>query len=180
MEMIKVLRENEMRNLYLIGFMGCGKSTVSDCFERTYGMRKFEMDEEIVKQEGRSIADIFAEKGEAYFREAETNLLKSLGSRDNLVVSCGGGTAMRQCNVDEMKKNGTVVLLNALPETIYERVKDTHHRPLLEGKMNVDDIRILMETRKSGYEAAADFAIMTDGKSTEEICREILACLGEK
>lgn len=169
-----------MRNLYLIGFMGCGKSTVSHCFERLYGMRSFEMDEEIVKQEGQSIADVFAEKGEAYFREAETSLLKKLGTQDNLVVSCGGGTAMRQCNVDEMKRSGTVILLNVLPQTVYDRVKDTCDRPLLEGKMNVDDIRGLMEKREGRYEGAADFAVRTDGKSAEEICREIWDCLGEK
>lgn len=167
-----------MKNVYLIGFMGCGKSTVSNCFCEKYGMERLEMDEELVKQEGRNIADIFAERGEAYFREIETSLLKSLENRSNLVVSCGGGTAMRKVNVDEMKKSGTVILLSALPETVYERVKESHHRPLLEGNMNVEYIRDLMEQRKSKYEAAADFTVMTDHKSAEEICREIIECLG--
>lgn len=166
-----------MKNIFLIGFMGCGKSTVSNCFCEKYGMERLEMDEEIVKQEGRSIADIFAKNGEAFFREIETNLLRSIRNRNNLVISCGGGTAMRKENVDEMKKNGTVILLSALPETVYERVKYSHDRPLLEGNMSVDYIRKLMEQRRPCYEAAADFTVMTDGRSAQDICEEIRECL---
>lgn len=97
-----------------------------------------------------------------------------------MVVSCGGGTAMRECNVLEMKKNGKIVLLLASPETIYERVKNFHNRPLLEGNMNVDYISGLMEVRRPKYEAAADISVMTDGRSATEICREIVGKLSEK
>lgn len=80
---------------------------------------------------------------------------------------------MRQCNVEEMKKNGTIVLLTAEPETVYERVKGSHNRPLLEKNMNPEYIKELMEARRPKYEAAADFVIKTDNCTAEEICLEI-------
>lgn len=80
---------------------------------------------------------------------------------------------MRQCNVDEMKKNGTIVLLTAEPETIYQRVKNSHNRPLLEKNMNPEYIAELMEARRPKYEAAADFVVKTDNLTAREICLEI-------
>lgn len=167
-------------NIYLIGFMGSGKSTVSTCLHREYGMAQIEMDQQIEEEEGMKIPEIFAQKGEEYFRDLETGLLRRLQEQKNMVVSCGGGTAMRECNVREMKKNGKIVLLLASAETIYERVKNFHNRPLLEGNMNVDHIRGLMEARRWKYEAAADISVVTDGRSASEICREIVEKLSEK
>ena len=77
----------------------------------------------------------------------------------------------------EMKKNGKVVLLTAKPETILERVKDDHSRPLLEGNKTVAYIAELMEKRREKYEAAADIVVATDGRSAEEICEEIIGKL---
>ena len=73
-----------------------------------------------------------------------------------------------------MKKIGKVFLLTARPETVFERVKDDHNRPLLENNKTVEFIAGLMEKRREKYEAAADYIIHTDGKSAEEICREII------
>lgn len=169
-----------MGNIYLIGFMGCGKSTVSRYLCKQYGFKCLEMDEEIERQEGRSIKEIFTVSGESYFREVETGLLKKFCSSERLVVSCGGGTALKDENVSEMKRNGIVILLDACPETVYNRVKHNHNRPLLEGNMNVDYICRLMEQRRPKYEAAADFTVITDGKSTQQICREILDTIEER
>lgn len=163
----------DLENIFLIGFMGCGKSTVSEYLCRNYGMEKVEMDEQIEKEEGKTIPEIFEEKGEEYFRESETALLKRLQTRDNLVVSCGGGTAMRECNVQEMKKHGKIVLLSVSPETVYERVRFTHNRPLLEGNMNVEYISTLLEKRNPRYQAAADLIVTTDHKTVAEISEEI-------
>lgn len=162
-------------NIFLIGFMGCGKSTVSDCFCREYGMEKVEMDEQIEKNEGKTIPEIFARDGEEHFRFLETELLKQFESATSTVVSCGGGTPMRECNVREMKKHGKIVLLKAEPETVYERVRHFHNRPLLEGNMNVEYIAALMEKRAPKYEAAADIVVSTDGKTASEICSEIMS-----
>ena len=161
-------------NIYLIGFMGCGKSTISECLYREYGRKQIEMDEEIEKAEGTSITEIFEKKGEEYFRSLETDLLKKLSCCENLVVSCGGGVPMREINVKEMKKSGKIVLLQAKPETVYQRVKNDHHRPLLEGNMNVGYIAELMEKRQKQYRKAADFSVETDGRSASEISREIM------
>ena len=166
-------------NIFLIGFMGAGKSTISDYLKNALAMDVVEMDQCIVERQGMSISDIFETYGEEYFRELETNLLIEMQSRSNVVVSCGGGVPMRERNVAEMKKNGRVVLLTAKPETILERVRDNHDRPLLENNKNVSFIADLLEKRRAKYEAAADIVIQTDGKSELEICEELIHRLRE-
>ena len=165
-------------NIFLIGFMGAGKSTVA-------GELKDKLDKEkdilsqvtIVENRGMSISEIFDEFGEAYFRNLESNTLIELQKRKQTIVSCGGGVVMREENADHMKKNGRVVLLTAKPETIYERVKDSDERPILNGNMNVAYISSLMEKRRERYEAVADVTVATDGKNVTQICEEIIAKL---
>ena len=159
--------------------MGSGKSTVASCMAEKYGMEIIEMDQRIVEREGMSIPDIFEQKGESYFREAETNLLIDMQGVENKVVSCGGGVVLREQNVKEMKKSGTIIFLNAKPETILERVKDDDNRPLLRGNKNVEFISDMMRERKPKYEGAADITIHTDEKSADAICKEIIEKVGE-
>jgi len=161
-------------NLYLIGFMGCGKSSAASYFHEKYDMPVIEMDEEIVRKTGMSIQDIFRTRGEEAFRQMETALLRELGTIRNTVISCGGGAAMRAENVKLMREGGKIVLLTAKPETILERVRNDSSRPLLEHHKNVQDIAALMEKRRPAYEAAADFSVATDGKTEKEIVAEIL------
>ena len=160
--------------IFLIGFMGTGKSTIAEYMRKNYGREAVEMDAVIEEREGMSVSRIFQEKGEAYFRELETKLLGELGGRKNLVVSCGGGVPLQDCNVELMRQNGTVVFLTAAPETIYKRVKNSHNRPLLEKNKNIPFIASLMEERRERYEKAADVLTVTDGRSAEEICKEIV------
>lgn len=166
-------------NIILIGFMGAGKSTVSDYLSTMFAMDVVEMDQIIAEREGMSIPDIFETYGEEYFRNLETNLLIEMQSKKNKVVSCGGGAALRERNVEEMKKNGRVVLLTAHPETILERVKESDDRPLLNGNKNVTFIADLMDKRREKYEAAADIVIHTDNKSILDICEELVRKLTE-
>ncbi len=161
-------------NIVLIGFMGAGKSTISDFLKNVFAMDVVEMDQIIAQRQGMSISDIFETYGEQYFRDLETNLLIEMQSRSNVAISCGGGTPMRECNVVEMKKNGRVVLLTAKPETILDRVKNNHDRPLIENNKTVPFIAGLMEKRRAKYEAAADIIIETDGKNELEICEELV------
>ncbi len=163
-----------MRNIFLIGFMGCGKSTVSAYMAKTYGMKTVELDEKIVLHEGMSISEIFACKGEEYFREIEAKLLKEYAMQENQIISCGGGVVLREQNVKTMKESGKVVLLTAEPETILNRVKDDDSRPLLRGNMNVTYIREMLDKRRVPYEAAADIVVKTDHKDVKDICKEIL------
>lgn len=162
-------------NIFLIGFMGTGKSTISTVLGRELSRDVIEMDDLIVEREGMPISRIFETRGEEYFRELETGLLVELQQRDGVIVSCGGGTPMRACNVAEMKKSGVIVLLTARPETILERVRYSHNRPLIEHNKTVEYIAELLEKRREKYEAAADLTIATDDRSSQEICREIQA-----
>ena len=165
-------------NLYLIGFMGCGKSAAARGLRDLYHLPVMEMDREIERQEGMSVSEIFDEKGEACFRQLETALLESLRGKKDLAVSCGGGVPLRPENVDIMRRSGRIVWLKAAPETILERVSRDDTRPVLRGRKTLKDISALMEIRRPAYEAAADIVIDTDGKSIPQICREILQKAG--
>lgn len=164
-------------NIFLIGFMGAGKSTIARTLQRELGFPLVEMDERIVQEQGMSINDIFAQYGEAHFREIESQLVVDLGKQEPSIVSCGGGVVVRPENTQNMKKSGRIVLLKASPETIFERVKNSTDRPILNGHMNVEYIAELMEKRRALYEKAADITIQTDGKTREQICEEIIGKL---
>lgn len=164
-------------NIFLIGFMGTGKSTIARTLQRELGFPLVEMDERIVQEQGMSINDIFAQYGEAHFREIESQLVVDLGKQEPSIVSCGGGVVVRPENTQNMKKSGRIVLLKASPETIFERVKNSTDRPILNGHMNVEYIAELMEKRRALYEEAADITIQTDGKTREQICEEIIGKL---
>lgn len=164
-------------NIFLIGFMGAGKSTIAQELKEKLEMDRVEMDEMIVQKQGMSISEIFDEYGEFYFRNLESNALIELQKRKQTIVSCGGGAVMREDNAYHMKKNGRLVLLTAKPETIYERVKDSDERPLLNNNMNVDFISSLMEKRRQRYQDVADVTVATDGKNATQICEEIIAKL---
>ena len=162
-----------MKNIFLIGFMGCGKSTVAKMLSQKLGVKQVEMDELIVEEQGVSINEIFERYGESHFRDIETELVLRLQEKKGVVVSCGGGAVLREENRRSMKESGCIVWLTATPETILERVKNSTNRPILNGNMNVDYIAGLMERRRACYEEAADICIETDGKGILEICEEI-------
>ena len=138
-----------MKNLYLIGFMGAGKSTIAWTLAKKCPAKRIEMDQLIEEQQGMAIKDIFAAHGENYFRDLETELLRSFSESTGYVVSCGGGSVLRDENAALMKENGC-------------------------GNMNVEYIRELMEKRRPRYEAVADICVDTDGKDVENISEEIL------
>ena len=161
------------KNIYLIGFMGAGKSSVSQAMAEYSGLREIDTDEEIVRREKRSIPEIFEQDGEDYFRKLETDLLRELSGRQGLIVSCGGGTILKEENRRLMKESGEVVLLSARPETIYERVMGGKNRPLLNGHMNVDYIAELLAKRMPCYEQAKTVEIATEDKTPEQIAEEI-------
>ncbi len=167
-----------MGHIFLTGFMGAGKSRTAALLEKEYGFPYVEMDREIERAEGISIPEIFSSRGEEYFRRKETEMIRSFRDREDMVVSCGGGVVLRQENVDEMRSQGTIVWLTAKPETIYERVKGSHHRPLLEGNMNVEYIRKLLAGREPRYRESADVRVRTDHRSPKKICEEILISTG--
>ena len=159
--------------------MGSGKSTVAYSLCENHQMKIVEMDQVIVDREGMSISQLFESKGEAYFRDIETELLSEIQGKEDQVISCGGGVVLREENVKLMKSSGTIIWLNAKPETILERVKFDDKRPLLAGKKNVAFISDMMDKRREKYQAAADITIQTDGKTIDMICQEIIGKVGE-
>lgn len=164
-----------MRNIVLIGFMGCGKTTVG--IRLSYRLRRAmeDTDKLIEKEEGRTITEIFRTEGEAFFRELETKCLKKLiSTAKNMIISVGGGLPVREENHALLKKLGTVVYLRANAETIYERTKHDTSRPLLQGDDPRGKIRMLLDVRKAVYENAADVVIDVDGKDFDTILDEIL------
>lgn len=164
-------------NVFLIGFMGVGKSTIARFLQKELGFPLVEMDERIVQEQGMSINEIFEKYGEEHFRDIESQLVVDLGNQSASIVSCGGGVVLRPENVQNMKQSGKIVFLKATPQTIYERVKNSTDRPILNGHMNIEYISELMEKRRKRYEEAADITILTDGKTRDEVCREIIGKL---
>lgn len=163
-----------MGNVILIGFMGCGKTTVG--LKLSYRLRRtvIDTDKEIEREEQRTISDIFAADGEAYFRDRETQCLRKLiGSANNQIISVGGGLPLREENRRLLHELGQVFYLRAKGETIYERVKDDTTRPLLQGDDPLTKIWTLLNERDPYYREAADAVIAVDGKSFEQILNEI-------
>lgn len=167
-------------HIFLIGFMGTGKSTVARALSAASGRPALEMDERVAEENGMEIRDLFDRFGEEYFRDLESLLVEKICREPAAVVSCGGGAVLRSRNVEAMKKAGTIVLLTAAPETVLGRVKGDDSRPVLKGKMNAEAIGELMEKRRAAYENAADLTVATDGRTPEEIGREILTRLQPK
>lgn len=164
----------------LIGFMGAGKTTVSRELSKITDRKELDMDAYIVEREGMSIAHMFEEYGEEYFRKKETECLIEIMKNENLIVSCGGGVVVKDENVEHMKKDGFIVLLTATPETILERVKNSADRPILNGNMNIEFITNLMNKRKERYLSVADVIVETDGKKVLDICKEIMDKISKK
>lgn len=166
--------------IFLIGFMGTGKTTVSSILSQNLSSPVIEMDQRIERESSMKISDIFEKYGEEYFRDLETELIRTLSEEKPAVISCGGGAVLRKENVEMMKKAGTIVLLTASSETVLKRVWGDNSRPNLKGRMTIEGIRELMDKRRRVYEEAAELVIETDGKTPEAIAGEILGRLGRK
>lgn len=159
-------------NIVLIGFMGAGKTTVGRMLAERLGYTFVDMDEEIERAAGLSVAMIFDVYGEAAFREREAALTKRLAGMDNLVVSCGGGWALNPVNVASMASS-KLVYLRASPETIIMRTGgDT--RPLLNVADRGARVASLLEARAPVYMGAADLAVDTDELTPEQVSERVL------
>lgn len=164
-----------MKHVILMGFMGCGKSSVG--VRLSYKLQKAFLDTDnlIEKMEGMPISNIFDTYGEAYFREKETEVLATLKQeKADRIISLGGGTPLREENRSILKELGTVVYLKVSADTVYERLKGDTTRPLLQGENPKQKIEQLLEQRSGIYESVADVIICGDGKTHEEVISEIM------
>ena len=160
------------RNIVLVGFMASGKTRISKILSKDLEMDVVCTDDLIEEREGRKISEIFKDSGEAYFRKIEKEIVKECSLKDKVVIDCGGGVVIDPENIEKLKISGTVFFLSASPELILERIKTEGHRPLLQVEDPLAKINELLSARKSFYEKA-DHTIEVDGKSLEEVAKEI-------
>jgi shikimate kinase len=165
-----------MKNIYLVGFMGTGKTTVGKILAAKLDREFVEMDAVIESRQGSAITDIFANKGEIYFRRLESELLKELSVRENLVISCGGGLICNRGNLKLLKDSGIVVALSASVSITYERTKKYTCRPILNVENPRERIEELLKER-APYYAQAHHMIDTDNASAEKIADKIISFL---
>ena len=165
-------------NLYITGFMGTGKSVVAKTLAQRLGKICIDMDRAIRNRQGRSIADIFNQLGEGYFRKLENNLLKELIQRDDLVIATGGGTLLSEKNVQRASQKGIIICLKADPTVIYNRLEEDNKRPLLlKGKRSkLEQIKYFMEKRKHNYERFS-WQIDTSNLTVKEVVDKIVNLL---
>ncbi|GFO63895.1 shikimate kinase [Geomonas paludis] len=162
-----------MKNIFLTGFMGCGKTSVGQVLAQRLGWSFVDLDQVIVEQAGRSIKEIFAEEGEPFFRALESTTLERVATGAGQVVSTGGGVVIAPANRTVMRSHGCIVNLTATVETIAQRVSGDSERPLLADDASVLKIRTMLENREQFY-ADADVRIDTTGKDIAAVADEVL------
>lgn len=159
-----------MNNIYLIGMMGCGKTTVGIKLADKLHLNFFDLDAVIEKQAEMSIPEIFQQFGEAYFRKLEQRGLLKVSKQSNSVVSCGGGIVLNQENIDVMRNTGTIVYINRSIDTIIKNV-DHSQRPLLKNAEH--KAKEIFKQRKALYEKSCDFMV-NNNTTVEDAVLEIM------
>jgi len=164
------------QNIVLTGFMGTGKSTVGRQLAAFLSYKFIDTDSEIEKEEGMSIPQLFADKGEPYFREREKHLVARACLEDGVVIATGGGAMVSETNAARLKASGTVICLTATPEVILKRVQKGETRPLLQSEDRLARIHALLSARATAY-AQADATIDTSHLNVDEVVEAVLAIL---
>lgn len=165
-------------NIVLCGMMGSGKTTVGIRISELTGMRWYDTDDLIVDKYGR-IADIFEYYGEERFRKLETETVHRIAGEDNCVISTGGGCVLRPENSAAFKEGGgKIVFLKVDIHVLFARTGHTgDERPLLKNT-TFEKMQALLDSRTPVYESCADYTVDTNGKSVDEVAREIVAAFG--
>lgn len=159
-------------SVVLIGMMGVGKTTLGRAASKALGWKFIDVDRQIEATTGRVIADIFAEDGEEVFRQMESAALEGLGGVRHAVVATGGGAPMEPRNLDLMRKIGPVVFLEAGPESLIRRLKNSRTRRPMIGDDIEGRVLLLLEARSEAYRRA-DFRLSVDERSPMEVVLEI-------
>jgi shikimate kinase len=162
-----------IQNLALVGFMGSGKSAVGRLAAQHLRFTFLDTDELIENEVGKSIPEIFAQQGEAAFRQYEREVVNALSARRETVIATGGGLVADPSNLASLKTHALVICLWASPETIWARVRSQTHRPLLQTPDPQGKIRALLEQRAPAYRQA-DVQILTEYRSPKEVVQHVL------
>lgn len=164
-----------MKAIYLIGFMGAGKTTVSKKLAEKLSVNNYDTDNEIVKLAGMAINDIFASRGEEHFRELESAVLQAMPA-SNAVIATGGGIVISSGNRHQLREKGLVIFLYANINETLKRLAGDESRPLLQGN-KLQSAELLFTTRLPLYRQTADFEIDTTSKDVSDIVDEIVQCM---
>ena len=169
-----------MERVYLIGYMGCGKTTIGKRLAKSLGWDVIDMDSRIESRYRKTIPDIFASEGEDSFRKKERFILEELSSLENVVVSTGGGAPCFFDNIDVMNSSGLCVYIRMTPEALAARLKNAKaNRPLLKDKTEeelTNFIKEQLEKRRAFYEQAR-YVIDNDNGTPEEAAAKIAELL---
>ena len=164
-----------MNHIVLIGFMGCGKTSVGKRLAKRLDLTFVDTDEMIEQKMGMSVSDIFAGFGETYFRQLETEAIKELSETSSpCVISVGGGLPVQSQNKPYLRNMGKVIFLTATVDVLAERLEADTSRPMLQGGDLRKKIISLMEEREEAYREAADLEVDTSRQSFGKIIEKIV------
>ncbi|GFI61888.1 shikimate kinase 1 [Clostridiales bacterium] len=169
-----------MKNVVLVGFMGCGKTSIGKKLARLMNYEFVDMDIEIEKSSNMKITEIFEICGEEKFRKMETELCMELSERKDCVIATGGGVIKNEKNIELLRQNGIVIYLKASPEDIYRNLRNDCTRPLLAGGNKLEKIKTMLAERRSLYEERSDISAEIGGMRASEAAEIIKEVLKEK
>ncbi|PIC65310.1 shikimate kinase [Sporosarcina sp. P13] len=161
-----------MKRIYLVGFMGCGKSAIGKRLHTLTDIPFYDMDHEISEQMQLTIPEIFEKHGEPYFRQLETEFLRSF-PEEYCIVATGGGVAVKEENIQLMRETGIVFFLNASFRDIWRRISTDVNRPIVQ-QSSRKELETLYRKRKPKYIQACHFTVETSGKSLTDIAEYII------
>ncbi|MDO5072914.1 MAG: shikimate kinase [Neisseria animaloris] len=172
--------ENIAGNLFFIGLMGAGKTTLGKYTAQALGRPFYDSDQEICKRTGVSIPTIFELEGEDGFREREAAVIDELTALNNIVLATGGGAVMREENRSKLCTRGTVIYLHARPEILLERTRHDNNRPLLQVEDPLVKLQELYNLRDGVYRSAADIVIEPTHQNCHKTVEKLLQLLSQK
>lgn len=174
------LSSNKKKKIFLTGMMGSGKTVTGKELATMFKMPFVDLDDVIEQSEGSSITDIFKQRGEVNFRNIELNCLEKSIAQESFVMATGGGIILAEKNIRSMKDAGIVVYLATSLESLWSRVSQASHRPLLSKENPKEALKKIYEQRRSIYESSADLEVLTDGLGAKDVALKINALLENK
>ncbi len=174
-------KKRSTRNVILIGYRGCGKSSVGRTLAARLDWRVVDTDERLEAAAGRVIRDIFAQDGEPAFRHLETEVIQTVVRDSQQVISVGGGAVLSEQNRNALRDAGLCIWLTAPPEELLRRMQSDPHsaatRPALSDRSELDEVRHLLKERQPLYAELAQHVVQTAGRAVAQVIDDILAIL---
>lgn len=166
-------------NIVLIGFRGAGKTALARILAEKLQMPLYTIDKMIEEKEGKRIRDIVAEKGWKYFRELEAQFIEQVSEYDNVIIDTGGGAVENPSNIDNLKKNGYIIYVQASLKDIKQRIINDPDRPKLNPTLDIeDDLNVTFNNRIPLYEEYSDFRVNTSTTPLEKCAEQIIEFVG--